>query len=604
MRDLLLSEWRRFRRLTLIAALCHAVLLLFLSRVTDPLQLAYEDHAAMLLVYLLFGIALSLVQVGSYRKPSQWLWLMHRPLSSRRIFAALGLSALAVITVSILLPLLLFVLATDWFTNQVVDTRHYLALVHVLAFTMMAWLAGAHACVSRHKAAILVLLAPLLLALHLASGWVLLIPVLACLVWLACITERSFRADRDAPIRSHGVLILSALPLQLVFFVLLFHLSKVGLELFELARASQRTKVVLETGPEADQFTRSFGQDFMIKGLVDSKDARVASWREQLPLLEIATVIPDIERFPVRHQISNLGALWWDDKRNIEWSFSHDHMRYHGRDTQTGADRGWWGAAGASSEQVFEQPPSLDMTRDVLYLIDQEAQRQYDIVHLQAGESFIGRPSPAFGRTFILTTRRLLVFRPDREADSGFAPPLLDWQLPLPASEAPVAQVHVAELMDGWLVSFFNDAGHEFNGFEQLGDRSQQVLFVETDGKATVVGERHGIRDHHASFGGLPMVPVTSWWLSPVLHVIARSPDLLLDRGFVRRAPLQLLPDVPSFRVIAPVLLLLSVVFAAWWLRRGEVSAGRRAIWLASCLVLGVPAVLSMYCLERRQPQH
>ena len=152
MNDLFLSEWRRFRRHTLVVALVHVLLLLFLSRVTNPLQLGAEDQGMMLAVYMLLGLLLAVLQVGSYRKPSQWLWLIHRPLAPTRIFMALELSALAMLAVAVLLPLLAFVLATDLLTTKVVDGRHYVALVHVLAFALMAWLAGALACVGRRKA--------------------------------------------------------------------------------------------------------------------------------------------------------------------------------------------------------------------------------------------------------------------------------------------------------------------------------------------------------------------------------------------------------------------------------------------------------------------
>ena len=175
MKDLIHSEWRRFRRLTLIFAGGHALALLFVARLTVLPQLAAGDQGAMLFVYLLTGVALALVQVGSYRAPSRWLWLMHRPLSPARIFASLATAAAAMLAVGVLLPLLLALVAIDLFTTQLVDSRHYAALLHVMAFAAMAWLAGAHASVSRNKAAIAVLVAPLLLALHLASVWWLLL---------------------------------------------------------------------------------------------------------------------------------------------------------------------------------------------------------------------------------------------------------------------------------------------------------------------------------------------------------------------------------------------------------------------------------------------
>src|SRR5437867_1267691 len=184
MKDLIRSEWRRFRRLSLIVALCHSLALLLISRAADVLQLGYEDQGMML-----------------------------------------------------------------------------------------AWLAGAHACTSRHKAAVAVLLAPLILALHLASVWWLLLPVLACLAWLVFVTRHGFRADRAAPITRHGVLLLTALPLQLGFFLLVFQLSKTGLAVVDLlGRTPGRTVLQGDPDVDVDAAIRRMGQDFIAKGLATSRD--------------------------------------------------------------------------------------------------------------------------------------------------------------------------------------------------------------------------------------------------------------------------------------------------------------------------------------------
>ena len=175
MNDLFHSEWRRFRRLSLFVASGHGLALLLLSRVADVPQLGYEDQGIMLGVYMLLGLALALLQVGSYRQTSRWMWLIHRPLPPARIFAALSLSALAQLSVAVVAPLLVFLITTDAITTHVVDSHHYVSIFHALAFAMMAWLAGAHACTSRHKAAVVVLLMPLMLALQLASVWWLLL---------------------------------------------------------------------------------------------------------------------------------------------------------------------------------------------------------------------------------------------------------------------------------------------------------------------------------------------------------------------------------------------------------------------------------------------
>jgi len=601
MKDLFHSEWRRFRRLALIVALAHALVLLFLSRLTNVLQLGYEDHAVMLAVYMVFGLILAVLQIGSYRKPSQWLWLIHRPLAPSRIFAALALAALGALALAVFLPLLLFVLATDLVTAQVVDSRHYVALILIMAFTLMAWLAGALACVSRHKATSAVLIAPLLLAMHLASVWVLLLPVFACLAWLAWIAMHGFRADREAPIVRPSVLLLTALPLQLSFFLLAFQLSKFAFEAADLVRSSYPSKTVLATDADAEAQMRSMSQNFVIDGLKDSRDPRVASWRQQLPLLDVADITPDIERFPVRHQISNLGALWWDEKRSIEWTFSHDRMMFHGRDPKTGADRGWWGTAGAATPAAaFAQIPVFGMTSNLLYAIDDTTQRQHELVRLPQGEWFVARPVRALDRMLLLTNKRVLAYRSDWRTSSPYSRPQLDWQVAAASGDEQPISISVVELLDGWLVSLFYYPGQEFDGFESLASPWQQVVHVGTDGTTKVVGERRKIRGVDISLGNSIAVPKASWWLSPPLYVLGRWPESALDEGLTQPPQFAPLPEVRMFYPVAMALMLISLALGYWWLREAPVSAARRRLWLTSCVLLGLPAFLSLICLEPR----
>jgi len=604
MNDLIRSEWRRFRRLALVVAVLHGLALVLLSRAADVPQLGYEDQGMLLAIYMLLGMALALLQVGSYRQPSRWLWLIHRPLAPGRIFTALAVSALAQLGLAIALPLLVFLVATDVLTTQVVDVRHYVALVHALAFALMAWLAGAHACTSRHKAAVVVLLAPLLLALHLASVWWLLVPVLACLAWLFLVARHGFRADRHAPIARHGVLLLTALPLQLGFFLLVFQVGKAGVALAELLGRSSPGRTVLASDPDIDVDAMLLGmsQDFLAKGLEHSRDPRVPAWLAQLPLLQVAGLSPDIERFPVRHQLGNLAPSWWDDERGIQWTFSHDRMQFHGRIPASGEERGWWGPGGLGVPGRFADVPAFGMTRDVLHAIDHKAQRQHELVRLPAGEWFVGRPVHALDRVLLLTNRRLLAYRPDRQALSAFAPPQLDWQVPLAEDElAPL--VDVFELLDGWLVSLFYFDAREFDGFASLAEPWQHVVHIDGEGRATLVGERRGIRGQQVSLGASVAVPAASWWVSPPLYALARLPGLLLESGLTQPPRLELLPRVRRFQQLALACQLVALLAGWLWLRGTPVSRSRRALWLASCAVLGLPAFLSLVCLEpRRSP--
>jgi hypothetical protein len=599
--DLIRSEWRRFRWLALLVAGCHGFALVLLSRVVDVPQLGYEEQGALLVVYMLLGLTLALLQVGSYRQTSRWLWLIHRPLPPARIFAALALSALAQMSVAIAAPLLSFLIATDAMTTHVVDSHHYVAILHAMAFTMMAWLAGAHACTSSHKAAIVVLLAPMFLALHLASVWWLLLPVLACVAWLVFMARHSFRANREASIARHSVLLLTALPLQIAFFLLIFQLSKAGIALVGLlSQTPGRTVLSTDADVDIEKMMRNLSQAAVAKGLEASADPRAASWREQLPLLEVASLSPDIARFPVRHQLSNIGQPWWDDKRNVKWTFSHDRMQFLGRNPTSGQVHGWWGTGGLGSPQPFVEVPAYGMTRAMLYAIDNELESQHELVRLSDGEWFVSRPVRALDRVLLMTNQRVLAYRSDRAAQSKFARLILDWQLPLVKGAPIPLHANVVELLDGWLVLLFYSDDREFEGFQSLSNQWEQVVFIDSEGKATVVGERRNIRGHHVSFVGSVTVPVAAWWVSPPLYALLHLPDLL-DTGLTQPPRFEPFPNVLLFYPLTGALMLCSLVAGYIWLRCTQVSKSRRFLWLVSCGLLGVPALLSLICLEPRK---
>ena len=599
MRDLIRSEWRRFRLITAIVTGCHLLVLVTMSRALDLPQLGSDEQGAMLVVYMFIGLTLALLQIGSYRQSSRWLWLIHRPLPPVRIFAALALSALAVLSITIFTPLLVYLVLTDVFTSHVIDSRHYVTVVHALSFTMMAWFAGCHAFTTRHRSAIALLIVPMVFAWHLASVWWLLLPVAGCLWWMTSVARHSFRADRFGRVAVNHALLLTALPLQLAFFLLAFHVGKGALDFTTLLVRSPG-RAVLSSDPtvDADAAMRTFTQTFIAQGLERSLDTRAASWREQLPLLPVASVTPDIERFPVRHQFSNVGRPWWDEARNIKYTFSHDRMRFHGRDSRTGASRGWWGIHGIVDSLPYADVPDGRMTRSVLYSTDPQAQQQHEVIHLPDGEWFVGRPVEGLDRIMVLTNRRILAYRRDRDALSEATPPDLDWQLSLTAGEfAPV--VDIAEVLDGWLVSLFYFDTRELSGFESLQSTWQQVVYVDANGAATAVGERHDIQDHSASFGFSESAPVASWWLSPALYAFAHVPDVL-NTGLTQPPRFHVVPKAPLFWVLAMTLLLISSAAAHVWLRQLPVSTLRRRFWLLNCALIGLPAFLSMVCLEPR----
>ncbi|HEX5755370.1 MAG TPA: hypothetical protein VFY12_03350 [Arenimonas sp.] len=605
MKDLFLSELRRFRWYAAAAAVAHLLLLQLMNRSSDLLQQSYFESAPLLIGYSLIGLSLALVQVGAYRKPSQWLWLLHRPLPPTRIFFAMAAAGLTLLALVILLPQLVLLLATDLFGSRVVDLRHYLWLPHVLALASMAWLAGTHAVLARSKAAIAVLAVPPLFAVQLLSVWWLLLPMALCLAWLGFIAARSFRPDRETPPTGTLALALTALPLQLGLFLLVFEITQFGYVTGGMLLGTDPLNT--EYPPEGGlvEAQRMDPAKLIARGLESSRDPRAESWRDQLPLLEPVGIGAWLGRFPLRHQFGNLqvSTQWYDEERSILWTFSHDRMLFLGRNPRSGVAQGEFGLGGIGDATPFPEVPIAHeerylLTRSALYAIDFEQQRLHELLRLPAGEWFTGLPATAEQRLLLLSNRGLGAWRQPRDAADAFAPLQLDWQLPLPQGPDHLEGVHMARLMDGWLLSFLYGDGHRQIGFIQfaaLAQPRQRVWFVDDSG-AVEVGDRVVARDY-------PALHQTAWWLSPALHLLADWPDSLVDRGLTWPLRPVLWPRDLSLQILAAVLLLGSLLTGRWWLRGNRMPASRRRLWLASCALLGVPGLLSLMCLEPRAPR-
>lgn len=342
---LFLCECRRFARPILAFGSAHLVAIFLIARVTNPLQWKAEDQLAILFLFMLYGCGLAFVQMGAYNKPSQWLWLIHRPLSPQHTFRALFGSAAFVLTAALFAPLAIWLVATDLFTTEVVDVRDYMSLIHLLVFALMAWLIGTLTLLCQRPIMLLSFSVPVLFAVQMISVWWLTLSLMICTSWLFYVASSAFKADRDAPIRSNLALVLTALPLQISIFLLTFHVGKATLEVAQYLRSPPLPSDVV-TEEEAQELPRSPPLGLLAQGLAVSQDPRAHSWRAQLPLLPGTSLLPVLARFPVRHQFGNIVPVWWDEKRGIQWIFSHDSMRYEGRNPRNGAYYGSWGRTG------------------------------------------------------------------------------------------------------------------------------------------------------------------------------------------------------------------------------------------------------------------
>lgn len=591
MKELFLSECRRFRTLALVAAAIHLVILQLASRLADPLQQSWQSQTLFLAVSALAGLAFAVVQFSGYRQPSRWLWLMHRPLERGRIFGALCAASLALLVFVIALPALLVLAGTDHYTGRTVDTRHYLIPLHLLLAGFSAWFAGTYLMLCGRRSAFVVLFLPFMLSCHLASGGALLGPAVAGVALMAALAYTSFKPNRMAPPASVGGQAAAGIPLLLGFYCLMLWGGSFGFQYGQMLFGVHPLNQPLPPAGGYTELVRTEGGTNLQRALAASGDPRAAHWRRQLALLEVGRVQPEGRQHAVRGQIGNLEQTQWTDgRRNIQWTFNHDRMLFEGRDRHTDAPRGWFGTGGMDDLRPFDTVPVMPgkffMTRQRLLQLDANTGRAHTLVLVRAPETLSGGLQEVGRQPFLLTNQRLIALR--RPADPQ-APLEELYSVPLPGPFRDLARVDVARLLDGTLLSFNYGRGMADG---ETGSR-QHILFVDAAGRAQAVASRAIAHDFPLLFEH------KDWWLSPLSQAVLALPERLLDKGLVEDAqgtPAQARPQAVVAAAI--VAALLSAALAAWRLRRHPLRL--RLAWSTVALAFGPPALATLWILAPR----
>jgi hypothetical protein len=595
MLDLYLSELRRFRNSAAIYGVATLLILVLLGQLVDIATAPRELHQVMLLLYMLSGLGFAAYQFGTYRQPSRWIWLQHRPLHRARILAAIALASMTLIALAMAVPLFVVLFAQDVFTHRVIDQRHYAGAAFLALSALSAWLAGAYIVLHRSRWAFVILVLPILLTMHLAPYGTVLALSLLCNAVLLALVHTVFRPDRYTA-SDAAATIATAVPLQASFYLALLW---AGSTLFQVGQMLAGVHPL-----SSDHFARGGyveavrfdAREAMLAGLAGASDPRASGWKAALDRKNTANVGPDLRQFAVRDGLTTVGAIMFHDHEQNAWTFSHDRMMYSGLNQRTHAYRGWYGSAGLGDTGAFDsQPVPLRDNRGVGYLVN--AHDMYELqgpalqlrhlLHVDGAEQFGGGVAVLGRRTALLTNRRLVIM------EAGAAQPSVVASMPLPLPFGDLERADVAQVADGTLVSFVY--GHR--RLDGVPGAPQLTYLVDGTGKVREVARRELAHDFPVLFEH------KDWWLSPVLHALVKLPAILVDNGTVpddgasRFEPLtRARPG--SVWAAAIVAALGSAIGAAWWMRRARMSPRARAAWCVVCLLLGCPALLSLMVLR------
>ncbi|TLX21821.1 hypothetical protein [Thermomonas fusca] len=585
--DLFKGELLRFRLWALAAALVHAGVLGFLARIVDPAQQPLLVYQVCGMVYAVAGTLLGLYQMGSYRKPNQWLSLLHRPLHRLRIAGALGGAGALLLFAAVALPIALIALYQDTMTARVVDLRHWMMPIAGWLIALIGYAAGAYAMIGNRRHSFAVLVLPMLLMFAQAAGVAMLALQLTLLAVLVALVAIVFRPDPVAAPRSFAATAATALPVQLGAYFLLWMLGY-GVELFWTASGTHPLNMATPPHGGYIEADRAEGKDILLMGIERSRDPEAELWREQIALSDVYTHYP-LRNLPRRGEMTNLQPMeFTDGERNITWVFKHDSMRFVGYGTLDMRARG---DLGVGEAQAAFPAPTMPFAANHLYnahavyQYDDGQGRIHERIHLPQGEVMASPPQPA-GDNLLLLSDRAAYFYPGREAVNGLdlLQPLM--RVPMPGKVGNLRRMDVIELLDGYLVSFTYTWGVWSS---ELQHPFQQVLRVDGSGRVREIARRDIGQDLPTAY------TARIWWLSPVLRTLCLGAQDLYAVPHPLRAPPQPMPRSMLWLALAGCVA--SLLGAIWLSARLQLAPRRRWLWVAMCGAVGLPALVALWLM-------
>lgn len=601
MLELMKAELRRYRNAAGIFAATSLLLAFLMFRSSGFLGAHWAIHAVGLALFLGAGMALAIFQFRTYRKPARWLWLLHRPLPHLQTLAALHLAAMILALLAILLPLALALLAAKGEHVTVIDTRHFLGVMHLTLFAILGWQVASYTLLAKHRGASLVVCLPVMLAgLYFASAYTLLVPMLLCLGVMGGALLSVFRPERRCTHQHAGAMAWAAIPMVACTYFLLIWGATIAFNIgFSVMRMSATENLVRDGFLEA--LASSWDSNLVGTELARSGDPRAAQWRSQIQPAKARAFYAHMLRYPNSDQPANPGAsaLY---RNNILWTYSHDRRRFvaHDRNIDT-AQESSLGPYGTHDRTPFAQPAvTIPLAKDTqlifdpqhLYLLDQRSLAMRTLVVLAGDEKIASLPEADDTRLTIVTNRRLIEY-----AWPATGQPLTErYSIALPGQLSDLSRVEAVDVADGQLVSLLFGLQQENGALH-----SRVATYHIQDGQVETVHQRTLVED--VGF----LYTQKNFWISPTLFALFELPRVLLDSGKVLDAgyatdSMRLsMPRPAAAQFLAGVMLTSSALLAWIWLRQEPTSAAFKAAWVIACLCLGLPALLCLLMLQARE---
>ena len=612
MLNLFKSEFFRYRYWALWLMVAHLGVIWLFTKIT--IFGLYQPDLVLLFILLigLIGFIFGLVQMGLHKKPNNWAYLIHRPLSSRQIFISLVTAVLALVTIVVFIPQVILLGVYDGFTDHPIDLRHYMMPFYFLAIGFSSYLVGAYTQLYPNKGVIISLSIVGFFAVgddFSSTFLAIFIPMTFAIGWLLYLTNKAFKPDLGTHFKSKLAIVLGALPLQIGLVALLI-LVKIPVYHLPL--------ILTDMHPETHPVSGSFETFQILEDeekatffLKNSDDPRAKTLEQQARFGDVVELYLD-DFFHLRGNI-----VYQDKYARLEspdgktsWSFSHDEMLFKGWRQVDKKLTGWIGRHGfittlsdAQPEDRFTQVPLMHgsryiVTQHQISRINYEDQLVDVLFTLQdSDETLSGRVNITESLAAVGTNKNLYIFDVSDFADDGdHLDP--DYTIPHPEEILPIGYIQAVTLVDGYALTYVSDR----QLFPDL--IKTKTLFAGLDGTLETVGDytfstiTHPSFFYHWTFLSSPGV----YFLAPLFEAMG-IPGNMPVRSFAKHFPN---PSRPAYVTwIALIFALICGAIVDTFCRRQSMPNENRFLWVAMTLVMGVAGLISFFILNnwRKPPQ-
>jgi hypothetical protein len=602
MYDIFKSEFKRYQKWALLLMIGHFSAAWFSHRI----GLLWMDEnspvfGAQWLSALMGGFLFGLLQIGLHKKPSQWTYLIHRPLSSTQIFLALLLAAATLVALVLFIPTLLIIGSLDMFTEHVVDARHYVFPFQIFGIAICSAMLGNYTQLYPNK---MVFLTVSLLSYFMVTGLYTtpistIIPMTVASIWLFYLCKKAFKPDLTRHFDTVKDTVIASFPVQMslsfagVFLQLLYHLPLL------IAGAHPDNNPVADSYDYFRFYLDEAESAVYFLNKIDTGQSKELARQAKFGDAAMVNYAGASGGFPVKNNMLMQDEhRFYDANDNTMWAFSHDHMLFKGFERSTGLPKGWIGRNGfypslndIPTSEYFSDIPQVVrqrfiVTRDNVNRINFDDKLVEPIFTLQADEKLLGGVSITESFASIMTNKRFYLFdRDDFNASSDNLKP--EYMVEHPDGMRSLEQIFTVKVVDGYVVTYIDDPDYIED------DIITKTYMSRLGGKAEFIGDYHFSRAKHPAFilhDNFIVSPALLYLDTVIFSLIA--PEQNDSSTKVGQRPV---PD--NIVYIAVVVGLLSTL-AVWFLAgRFNLPRNHRLAWTVVTLITGLPGLISLFIL-------